>query len=133
VTTHTSGAGTYLSDASGRSLYLFTADTGSTSMCTGGCATEWRPLVAAGMPHASGKVSPTMVAVAARSGGQQQVTYAGHPLYYFAGDSAAGQTNGQGLDNFGGKWWLVNAGGQAVTTTSSSSSSSNTGGYGGYG
>jgi predicted lipoprotein with Yx(FWY)xxD motif len=131
VTTHSGGAGTHLTDASGRTLYLFTADTGMTSMCTGSCATEWRPLTAAATPHAAGTVSPTMIAVSARSGGQQQVTYGGHPLYYFAGDSAAGQTNGQGLNAFGGHWWLVNTHGQAVK--GSTSNSNNGGGYGGYG
>ena len=131
VTSHSGGgAGTYLTDASGRALYLFTADTSSMSMCNGACVTEWKPLVAAA-PHAAGTVSPTMIAVSARSGGAQQVTYAGHPLYYFAGDSTAGQTNGQGLSAFGGKWWLVDTHGHAVKT-STSSSSGNMGGYGGY-
>ncbi|HUN38126.1 MAG TPA: hypothetical protein VMU95_39550 [Trebonia sp.] len=52
-----------------------------------------------------------------RSDGTKQVTYDGHPLYYFAGDSSAGQANGQGSDSFGAKWWLVSPAGADVTAT----------------
>lgn len=64
-----------------------------------------------------------------RSDGSTQVTYKGHPLYYFAGDSGAGQTNGQGSNGFGAKWWLVSPAGSSITGGGSGGASS--GGYGG--
>jgi hypothetical protein len=52
-----------------------------------------------------------------RSDGTKQVTYDGHPLYYFSGDSGAGTATGQGVDGFGAKWWLVAPGGSDVTAS----------------
>ncbi len=68
----------------------------------------------------------------ARSDGTKQVSYAGHPLYYFSGDSAAGQTNGEGVNGFGALWYLVAPTGQQITSLSASSASqsSNSGSYG---
>ena len=57
-----------------------------------------------------------------RSDGTKQVTYSGHPLYYFAGDSGPGQTNGQGSDNFGAKWWLVAPAGAKITVADAAAS-----------
>jgi hypothetical protein len=72
-----------------------------------------------------------------RSDGTKQVTYAGHPLYFYKADSAAGDTHGQGLDDFGGKWWLLASSGKPITgsgggASSSSSSASSGGGGGGW-
>jgi hypothetical protein len=72
-----------------------------------------------------------MLTTITRSDGTKQVVYAGHPLYYYKLDTAAGQTNGQGSDNFGAMWWLLAPSGQPITSSSSSSSSSSAGGGGG--
>jgi predicted lipoprotein with Yx(FWY)xxD motif len=117
VMTKTGPMGTYLTDAQGKSLYLFVADTTSTSTCFGACAAAWPPLVTAGAAKAGSGVDQTKLATTPRSGGSTQVTYNGHPLYLYAGDTAAGQTTGQGLNQFGALWWLVNPQGAAITGT----------------
>lgn len=142
VETHSGPLGTFLTDGSGRTLYLFEADHGSTSTCTGPCATAWPPFTAKGTVKAAGQATAGMVATAHQAEGAQQVTYAGHPLYYFAGDQGAGQTNGQGSTGFGAPWWVVSPTGKAIThgpggagspTPSGGSSSSSGSGGGGWG
>lgn len=125
-----SGAyGTYLTADSGRSVYVWAADTGSTSNCSSACASAWPPVLTTGAPTVSGSAMSSDLGTVTRSDGSTQVTYKGHPLYYYAGDSAAGQTNGQGNNGFGAKWWLVSPAGSAITASGSASSSG--GGYGG--
>jgi predicted lipoprotein with Yx(FWY)xxD motif len=134
VKTQTGPPGSHLADASGRALYLFASDTRSTSSCTGACAAAWPPLTAKGSVTASDGAASSDIATITRPDGTEQITYAGHPLYYFAGDSGAGQTNGQGVDGFGALWWLVAPSGQKIITSASSSAASS-GGYnngGGY-
>lgn len=101
-----SGApGIWLTNSAGRALYVYTKDTGKTSACYGACATAWPPLLATGTVTISGQFTvPGDLGTITRTDGTKQVTYGGHPLYYFAGDSAAGQTKGQGV---GGTWFLV--------------------------
>ena len=134
VKTQNGPLGNFLTDSSGRALYLFASDTGATSTCSGACASAWPPLTADGSVSASGGAASSDVATITRSDGSKQVAYAGHPLYYFAGDSRAGQTNGQGIDGFGARWWLVAPSGQKITTAAASAPSSsagyNTGGSG---
>lgn len=115
VMTKTGSQGTYLVDGQGKSLYLFVADKGSTSSCEGPCATVWPPLTVADKANAGPGVNASMLATSNRPDGTKQVTYAGHPLYYFAPDRAAGDTTGQGVNNFGGLWWLVAPNGTAIT------------------
>ena len=84
---------------------MFTKDKGSTSECYGGCAQAWPPLLATGPVTISGKFTvPHDLGTTTRTDGSKQVTYGGHPLYYFVGDTAVGQTKGQGV---GGVWFLV--------------------------
>jgi predicted lipoprotein with Yx(FWY)xxD motif len=116
--------GTYLVGASGRALYLWVADSGGQSNCSGACTKVWPPLLTTGTPAASGGVSATDLGTVTRSDGGKQVTYKGHPLYYFAADHAAGATTGQGSNSFGAKWWLVAPSGTAITRTGSSSAAS---------
>jgi predicted lipoprotein with Yx(FWY)xxD motif len=116
--------GTYLTGASGRALYLWDADTMSKSNCSGGCASAWPPLTTTATPVASGGVKAADLGTITRSDGSKQVTYDGHPLYYFAGDPGPGTTTGQGSDEFGAKWWLVATSGTAITHSASSASSS---------
>jgi predicted lipoprotein with Yx(FWY)xxD motif len=114
VGTTTSSLGTFLVDAKGRALYLWDADHGSKSTCNGECATDWPPLTTTGTPKASGKAKTSLLGTTKRSDGSREVTYAGHPLYYYAGDTGPGQTTGQGSDGFGSPWWVVSAAGKAI-------------------
>jgi predicted lipoprotein with Yx(FWY)xxD motif len=103
--TQSGSLGIWLTDSSGRALYVFTMDKGSTSECYGACATAWPPLLATGPVTIAGKFTvPADLGTTTRTDGTKQVTYGGRPLYYFAGDTAAGQTKGQGV---GGVWFLV--------------------------
>lgn len=102
---HSGPNGKYVTDASGRTLYMFSKDTSTTSTCSGACANQWPPYMNNG----------------------QQVDYKGHPLYYFAGDTASGDTNGEGVNNFGGLWTMVKPDGSALTMSQPSSAPSSSG------
>jgi predicted lipoprotein with Yx(FWY)xxD motif len=107
--------GKVLVGANGRTLYLFTADKGVKSVCYGQCATYWPPLIA-GRPTAGAGLNASKLGTTKRKDGKLQVTYNGHPLYYFAVDKKAGDIKGQGYVHFGGTWWTVSAAGAKVTT-----------------
>jgi predicted lipoprotein with Yx(FWY)xxD motif len=117
ITTASSPAGTFLTDGSGRAVYLWVKDTGDTSACTGACAGAWPPVTTTGTPTASGGAMASDLGTITRSDGSKQVTYDGHPLYYFVGDSGPGTAAGQGSDGFGAKWWLVSPAGSDVTAS----------------
>ena len=114
VSTKTSSLGTFLVDGNGRALYLWDADHGSKSTCSGACAQAWPPVTTTGTPKASGAVKASLLGTTKRADGSREVTYAGHPLYTFAGDTQAGQTNGQGSNGFGAPWWVVTPAGKAL-------------------
>ena len=103
--------GTILVDQDGKTLYLFEADSQNKSNCSGGCLSLWPPVDANGKATAGSGVTAGMIGTAT---GSSQVTYAGHPLYWFSGDTAAGDTNGEGLTDFGGAWYAVSPAGKAV-------------------
>jgi predicted lipoprotein with Yx(FWY)xxD motif len=109
-----SSLGSILVDSRGRTLYLFEADKARMSACSGGCAALWPPLMVSGTPHGGTGVQPAKLSTIARTGGGRQVSYNGHPLYTFAGDAKAGETTGQALDQFGAKWYVVNARGDKI-------------------
>jgi predicted lipoprotein with Yx(FWY)xxD motif len=132
VEAHKGSLGTYLTDASGKSLYLFASDTSTMSTCSGACATAWPPLTTTSAATAGSGVTATDLGTLSRSGGTKQVTFNGHPLYYFEGDTAAGQTNGQGSSAFGAKWWLVTPAGQALEAAAPAASQAPAGGGYGY-
>jgi len=113
-----SNLGTILVDGHGRSLYVFDRDRGGKSSCYGGCAGEWPPLIASAKPHAKPGVKAALLGRTKRHDGRWQATYKGHPLYTFSGDTSKGQTNGEGLDDFGGWWYLVSPTGAKVMGTS---------------
>jgi predicted lipoprotein with Yx(FWY)xxD motif len=135
VKTANSSAGKYLVGPNGKALYLFMADKNGKSACSGACAKVWPPLTTTGKPGVSGGAVAADLGTITRSDGTKQVTYKGHPLYYYVSDTSPGQTTGQGSNNFGAKWWLVAPSGAAITKSvsggSSSSSSSSGGGYSG--
>src|SRR5438876_2830645 len=106
--------GKFLVDGQGRALYLFEADKSSTSTCTGACAAAWPPVTASAMPMAGGGVSQSLLGTTKRADGTEQVTYNGHPLYYFAADTGAGMVKGQGSKEFGAGWYVLNAQGSKI-------------------
>jgi predicted lipoprotein with Yx(FWY)xxD motif len=109
--TASSPLGSILVDQDGKTLYLFEADSKNKSNCSGGCLNLWPPIMANGKATAGSGVSAGMIGAAT---GSSQVTYAGHPLYWFSGDTKAGDTNGEGLDDFGGEWYAISPAGTAV-------------------
>jgi predicted lipoprotein with Yx(FWY)xxD motif len=109
--TASSPLGSILVDQDGKTLYLFEADSKNKSNCSGGCLDLWPPIMANGKATAGSGVSAGMIGAAT---GSSQVTYAGHPLYWFSGDTKAGDTNGEGLDDFGGEWYAISPAGTAV-------------------
>lgn len=116
VTTHQTKRGKVLATANGHSLYLFTADKGTTSNCSGSCAATWKPLVTTGRPVAAANsgVNAKLLGTTRRTNGSVQVTYKSHPLYSFAGDKKPGQISGEGANAFHGHWYVVNTSGNAV-------------------
>jgi len=133
VKTESSGLGQILTNGSGQTLYLFKSDTGMTSTCNGSCAKAWPPLTTGGKPDQSG-LNAALVGTTVRTDHTTEVTYNGHPLYTFADDAQPGQTNGQGVNAFGGAWYVVSPSGNAITTAPASSPSNSGGsGGGGYG
>lgn len=135
VKTASSSLGQIVVDGSGRTLYLFTPDTGGKATCTGQCAVIWPPDTTTGTPQASG-LPASMVGTTTRSDHTMQVTFNGHPLYYFSHDSKPGDVNGQKVQ---GIWFVVSPSGTAVSTAAGTSpapspagpsSSSGGGGYG---
>jgi predicted lipoprotein with Yx(FWY)xxD motif len=124
IDTAHSSAGVYLTGANGRALYLWVADSNDKSVCSGACAQAWPPVLTTATPSAGSGVTAGDLGMITRAGGQKQVTYKGHPLYYFVGDRSAGTVHGQGSDSFGAKWWLVTPAGAAITTGGSSSAPS---------
>ncbi|GGS06140.1 lipoprotein [Streptomyces humidus] len=115
VKTASSGKlGTILVSGTGRTLYLFEADKSTTSTCNGACAAAWPPLLTSGSPSTGGSAQSKLLGTSKRSDGKTQVTYNGHPLYLYAGDSKAGDTNGQALNQFGAEWYVLDAGGNKV-------------------
>jgi predicted lipoprotein with Yx(FWY)xxD motif len=114
VSTKTTSLGTFLVDAKGRTLYLWIADNRSMSTCTAACAQAWPPLTTTSTPKASGAVKASLLGTTKRPDGSREVTYAGHPLYTFAGDAQPGQTAGEGSNGFGAPWWVVSPAGKAL-------------------
>jgi predicted lipoprotein with Yx(FWY)xxD motif len=108
-----SGLGRILVDAQGRTVYLFEKDPGSKSACTGACATAWPPVLSSGAAAAGSGVKASLLGTT--SDGHRQVTYNGHPLYLYAGDQAAGDTNGQGSTGFGAPWLALSPAGSGIS------------------
>jgi predicted lipoprotein with Yx(FWY)xxD motif len=107
--------GQILVDESGMTVYLFVADTGTSSTCYTQCATIWPPVLTTGAPQAGAGVTASLLGTTTRTDGKVEVTYAGHPLYYFIQDKAAGDAKGQAINGFGGLWWVLSPAGTAIT------------------
>jgi predicted lipoprotein with Yx(FWY)xxD motif len=106
--------GRILVDAKGITLYDFPPDKGRISVCYGACAALWPPLITHGKPVAGRGARPSLLGTTERKDGKLQVTYGGHPLYYFVSDRKPGQTTGQGLNQFGAPWWVISPTGKEI-------------------
>ena len=106
--------GRILVDSKGVTLYDFVKDKGTTSACYGACAALWPPLTTKGKPVAGRGVRASLLGTTKRKDGKLEVTYGGHPLYYFVTDRKPGQTTGQGVNQFGGPWWVISAAGKEI-------------------
>jgi predicted lipoprotein with Yx(FWY)xxD motif len=122
VSTASGADGKYLVGPNGRALYLWVADPSGKSVCAGACAKFWPPLLTKSAPTAASGVTAGQLGTITRSNGSMQVTYGGHPLYYFALDKSNSSVSGQGSDNFGAKWWLVAPTGTAITKSAAAPS-----------
>ena len=107
VTAASTKLGMVLVDGSGRTLYLFEKDQPDQSACSDVCAAAWPVDHSSGTPRAGSGVQASLLGTIKRSDNTTQVTYNHHPLYYYSGDSGAGQQNGQGLNAFGAAWFVV--------------------------
>jgi predicted lipoprotein with Yx(FWY)xxD motif len=109
-----SSLGRILVDSKGITLYDFVKDKGTTSVCYGACAALWPPLLTTGKPVAGPGVRASLLGTTKRKDGKLEVTYGGHPLYYFVTDRKPGQTTGQGVNQFGGPWWVLSPKGKEI-------------------
>ena len=106
--------GKILVDSRGRTLYVLSADSARKSTCFGACAQNWPPLRASRKPTVGRGLKASKIGTIRRRDGKPQVTYNRHPLYRFVGDTRAGQTHGQGIVAFGGRWSVVSPAGRPV-------------------
>jgi predicted lipoprotein with Yx(FWY)xxD motif len=113
VSIRSSQYGRILADGGGRALYLFTRDSSPRSQCFGACAAAWPPYLTRGAPIARG-VQGALLGTTRRADGSLQVTYRGHPLYYYVGDHKPSDVLCQGVPEFGGTWYVVSPGGVAI-------------------
>jgi predicted lipoprotein with Yx(FWY)xxD motif len=120
-------------NASGRTLYMFTKDSGAKSSCSGDCAKQWPPAVLGGNSMSGPGIDRRKFSSIAGPAGSRQLTYGGHPLYTFAGDESAGELNGQGSDAFGGKWYALSPSGEPIEDQTQDEEKPSGGGGGGYG
>jgi predicted lipoprotein with Yx(FWY)xxD motif len=114
VKVSSSSLGRILVDGKGITLYDFVKDKGKTSVCYGACAALWPPLLTTGKPIGGRGTKTSLLGTTKRKDGKLEVTYNGHPLYYFVTDRKAGQTTGQGVNQFGGPWWVLSPAGREI-------------------
>ena len=113
VTVVRSQFGRILADARGQALYYFSRERGRTSRCYGACATAWPPAAARGRPVAARGARSALIGTIVRRDGKRQLTYAGHPVYLYVGDSP-GLVLCHNVTEFGGVWRVIRADGSAV-------------------
>lgn len=101
------GLGQILVDSTGRTLYDFHKDQGTTSSCYGACEEAWPPLLTEGEPHPSNGADGNLLGTTKRKDGSEQVTYDGKPLYTFSGDKGPGEANGNDVEAFGAQWYAL--------------------------
>ena len=111
--------GTVLVGPNSHTVYLFLKDKGTTSQCNGKCAVVWAPLTTSGQPQAGPGLQASLLGTSKRSDGTMQVTYGGHPVYYYDDDKKPGMTEGESKKEFGAEWYAVGADGKKVTKNGS--------------
>jgi predicted lipoprotein with Yx(FWY)xxD motif len=135
IKTMSTSKGTVLANTAGMTVYWFAMDTSTASVCLAACLTIWPPVVLTAVP-VPGSL-PKGFGTITRPTGQTQLTFDGHPLYTYAGDTSAGQITGNGVDANGGLWWAMTPAGTQIGSSSSSGGSGagsgggSTGGSGG--
>lgn len=95
-------------------VYLFEADKGGSSSCSGACAAAWPPVTTGGAPVVHGAASGADLGTITRADGTKQVTYKGHPLYFFVKDKDSGDAYGEGVDGFGAEWYVLSPSGKKI-------------------
>ncbi|HEY8778119.1 MAG TPA: hypothetical protein VIM33_16785 [Gaiellaceae bacterium] len=118
--------GLILVNSRGHTLYMFAKDKNGKSSCNGSCAKFWPPALQVGKPTAGSGVKASLLGTTRRSNGSLQLTYNKHPLYSFALDKKAGQTNGEANLAFGARWYAVSAKGRAVVKASTTTTTTTT-------
>jgi predicted lipoprotein with Yx(FWY)xxD motif len=114
LTARSSAFGRILFDGRGYALYAFTSDPRGRSACSGACAEAWPPYIVSGRLRAGAGVKKSLLGTIRRPDGSRQLTYAGHPLYYYVGDRRAGEVRCQNVFEFGGLWLVVRPSGRLV-------------------
>jgi predicted lipoprotein with Yx(FWY)xxD motif len=125
--------GQMLTDANGRTLYLFAPDKRDMSTLSAAGRSIWPPFTSTRRPGAMGGLQTGQIGAVAGASGSAQVTYDGHPPYYFVGDRRPGETAGQGLNEFGGRWYVLSTMGGAITAATQPGASGSSGGAPSYG
>jgi len=111
ILTADSQFGSMLYDASGQAIYLFDAESSTRPECYGECADAWPPVLTTGKPRATGSVQSDLVGTTRRKDGRTQVTYAGHPLYFYAHEGKY-QVLCHNIEEYGGTWLVVQPDGE---------------------
>lgn len=135
--------GQILTDADGNTVYLFEKDENGMSNCSGECAAQWPPVTTSGSPKVGAGADQSLIGTVKRDDGSEQVTYDGHPLYRYVGDTQPGDTNGNELELYGAEWYAMmpdgsnaesGGGGESTSTgeDSTSTSQDSTSGYPSY-
>ncbi|HEY7722512.1 MAG TPA: hypothetical protein VIB11_11795 [Pedococcus sp.] len=106
ITTGASDFGTMLYDARGQAIYMWEVEKSARPECYGDCAQAWPPVLTEGPPVATGEVAPSLLGTTRREDGALQVTYAGHPLYFYAHESPH-EVKCHNVSTHGGLWWVV--------------------------
>ena len=116
VSMRNTSAGMILVNSKGFTVYAFSRDSNNSDKCVTikGCAANWPPLTTSGKPVAGSGIKSSMLSTITIKGGAKQVTYAGHPLYTYIGDSSPGSTEYIGVNAAGGTWPALNAAGGEV-------------------
>jgi predicted lipoprotein with Yx(FWY)xxD motif len=124
VGSSTSRLGTLLVGTNGHTLYVFSADKKNKSNCTGGCTHNWPPLLTGAKPKTKGSAVKSGKLGTIKRGSSEQVTYNGHPLYYYVADTVAGDTSGQDTKLDGGVWTVIGPNGSPITSSGKSKTKS---------
>ena len=106
ITTGNSDFGPILFDSRNQAIYIWEVETTSTPECYGECAQAWPPVLTDGAPAATGAALPNLLGTTTRTDGSTQVTYNGHPLYYYV-DEGPGEVKCHNVATHGGLWWVV--------------------------